>query len=84
MFLVKFFINLKPTVNDAQGQTIQGALRHLGFDKVDKVRVGKYMEISLNVKNKDEASQMSKDMCEKLIANPVIEDYRFEVESLDV
>ena len=84
MFLVKFFINLKPTVNDAQGQTIQGALRHLGFDKVDKVRVGKYMEISLNVENEDVASKMSKDMCEKLIANPVIEDYRFEVESMDV
>ena len=84
MFLIKFFINLKPTINDAQGQTIQGSLHQLGFEKVDKVRVGKYIEISLNVKSADVASQMSKDMCEKLIANPIIEDYRFEVESLDL
>ena len=80
MFLAKVFITLKPTVNDPQGLTIQGSLRELGFDTVRSVRAGKYMEIRLDAAGADDASRKVRSMCDKLLANPVIEEYRFELE----
>lgn len=82
MFLAKVFITLKPTVNDPQGLTIQGSLRELGFDTVRSVRAGKYMEIRLDAAGADDASRKVRSMCDKLLANPVIEEYRFELELL--
>ena len=80
MFLAKVFISLKPTVNDPQGQTIQGGLRQLGFDTVRGVRAGKYMEVRLADDEEDEAARKVTEMCDKLLANPIIEDFRFELE----
>ena len=82
MYLAKVYIRLKPTVSDPQGQTIQGGLRQLGFDTVDGVRAGKYMEIHLKESNEDSASQKIEEMCDKLLANPVIEEYSFELEEV--
>ena len=82
MFLAKVFIQLKPTVSDPQGQTIHGGLRSLGFESVRSVRTGKYMEISLDEETEAAASRKTNEMCEKLLANPVIEDYRFELEKI--
>ncbi len=80
MYLAKVFIRLKPTVSDPQGQTIQGGLRQLGFDSVESVRAGKYMEIRLDEDGEENASRKVRDMCEKLLANPIIEDYTFDLE----
>ncbi len=80
MYLAKVFIRLKPTVSDPQGQTIQGGLRQLGFDSVESVRAGKYMEIRLDEDGEEDAGRKVRDMCEKLLANPIIEDYTFELE----
>ncbi len=80
MYLAKVFIRLKPTVSDPQGQTIQGGLRQLGFDSVESVRAGKYMEIRLDEEDEESASRKVRDMCEKLLANPIIEDYTFDLE----
>lgn len=82
MYLARVFIRLKPTVNDPQGQTIQSGLRQLGFGSVQSVRSGKYMEIRLNEGSEEEATQRVTDMCKRLLANPVIEDYRFELERI--
>jgi phosphoribosylformylglycinamidine synthase len=79
MYLARVYVTLKPTVNDPQGLTIQGGLKSLGFTAVDSVRAGKYMEIRLNAANKAEAEASVTEMCKKLLANPVIEDFRFEV-----
>ena len=76
----KIYITLKNGVLDPQGKAIQGALGHLGFDGVDGVRQGKFIEIQLNDNNKQDAENKVKDMCEKLLANTVIENYRFEIE----
>jgi phosphoribosylformylglycinamidine synthase PurS subunit len=67
-------------VNDPEGLTIKGALHALGFQSVDSVRAGKYMEIRVEAKSKGEAEEQVKEMCKKLLANPVIEEFRFEVE----
>jgi phosphoribosylformylglycinamidine synthase PurS subunit len=75
----KVYITLKPTLLDAQGRVLQDALHHLGFEEVQGVRVGKYMEIELD--GNDNLQAQVDEMCRKLLANPVIENYRFEVES---
>jgi phosphoribosylformylglycinamidine synthase subunit PurS len=82
MYLAKIYITLKPTVNDPQGLTIKGALHHLGFDSVDDVRAGKYLEIKINEKDIDNAKKQTTEMCQKLLANTVIEKFRFELESI--
>ena len=83
MFLAKVFITLKPTVNDPPGQTIRGGLLQLGFESVRSVRSGKYMEVRLDKESEDGARRLVAGMCEKLLANPVIEEYRFELERVD-
>ena len=80
MYLARVYVTLKPTVNDPQGLTIRGALHSLGFSDVDSVRAGKYMEIRLNTGDRKEAERQLAEMCRKLLANPVIEDSRFELE----
>ncbi|HEY8490351.1 MAG TPA: phosphoribosylformylglycinamidine synthase subunit PurS, partial [Dehalococcoidia bacterium] len=76
----KVYVTLKPTVNDPQGLTVRGGLQSLGFGTVQDVRVGKYMEIRLDEADRAAAEAAVHEMCRKLLANPVIEDYRFEIE----
>ena len=78
-FLAKVYIRLKPSVNDPQGLTIRGGLRQLGFESVSDVRAGKYMEIRLDAQDRADAQAQVAAMCDRLLANPVIEDYSFEV-----
>ncbi len=73
---VRVFVTLKPSLLDSAGRTVADALQKLGFDEVQGVRMGKL--IVLNLDRFEEAQVRS--MCEKLLANPVIEDYRFEVD----
>ena len=82
MYLAKIYISLKPTVNDPQGLVIRGALHNLGFTEVASVRAGKYMEVKLEGNDLGIARQQVSEMCKKLLANPVIENYRFELEEI--
>lgn len=79
-YLARVYVTLKPTVNDPQGLTIRGALRSLGFDDAESVRAGKYLEIRLQASDVAAAGTRIDEMCRRLLANPVIEDYRFEIE----
>jgi len=80
MYLAKVYITLKPTVNDPQGLTIKGALHNLGFTSVENVRAGKYIEVRIKDNDPTKAKEQVNEMCRKLLANPVIENYRFELE----
>jgi phosphoribosylformylglycinamidine synthase PurS subunit len=80
VYLAKVYVSLKPTVNDPQGLTIKGALHELGFKNVGSVRAGKYMEIVVNEENRSKAEEQLQEMCRKLLANPVIENFRFELD----
>jgi phosphoribosylformylglycinamidine synthase subunit PurS len=82
-FLARIYVSLKPTVNDPQGLTIAEGLRSLGFSEIEAVRAGKYLAIRLTATSPDEARTRVDAMCEKLLANPIIESYRFDVESVD-
>jgi phosphoribosylformylglycinamidine synthase len=73
--LAKIYVTLKKGVLDPQGQAVARALGRLGFDEVKDARIGKYIE--LQVENADD--KRLKDMCEKLLANTVIEEYRVEI-----
>ena len=79
MYLAKVRVTLKPTVNDPQGLTILGALHSLGFSSAQEVRAGKYMEVRLDEESRESAEAQIEEMCKKLLANPVIETYSFEV-----
>ena len=84
MFLARVYVTLKPTVNDPQGLTVRGGLHALGFASVESVRAGKYMEIRLDAPDRAAAEAQVTEMCRKLLANPVIEDFRFELEETPV
>lgn len=71
-------VMLKPSVNDPQGLSIRNALRTLGF-KVDAVRAGKLIQVSFEATDRASAERAMTQMCEKLLANPVIEAYDFTV-----
>ena len=81
-FLARVYVSLKPTVNDPEGLTIAGGLRSLGFAEVDGVRSGKDIEVRLSAADPAAAAGRVDAMCDRLLANPVIESYRFEVEEL--
>ena len=81
-FLAKVYVSLKPTVNDPQGLTIVDGLRSLGFDSVEGVRAGKYIEIRLTAEDATSAGNQVDSMSDKLLANPIIETYRYDVEEL--
>ena len=75
----RIVITLKPTVLDAQGATIEKALHSLGFSDVKGVRIGKYVEMMTDGDAAQVKAQVD-EMCRKLLTNPIIEDYRFELE----
>jgi phosphoribosylformylglycinamidine synthase subunit PurS len=82
MARVKVIVTLKPSLLDAQGRVIRDALHSLGYNDVSDVRIGKYMELEVPMADGSQPGQLDaqiKEMCVRLLANPVIEDYRFEV-----
>ncbi|MBI2886717.1 MAG: phosphoribosylformylglycinamidine synthase subunit PurS [Chloroflexi bacterium] len=81
MFLARVYVTLKPAVNDPQGLTILGGLHTLGFASVEQVRMGKYLEIRVDAPDADAARAQVEAMCRKLLANPVIEEFRFELDA---
>jgi phosphoribosylformylglycinamidine synthase len=79
MLKADIFISLKRTVADPQGKTIKHALESLGYKDLVDVRMGKLVTIKLNFKDKKRTEREIDQMCKKLLANPIIEDYRFKI-----
>jgi phosphoribosylformylglycinamidine synthase subunit PurS len=76
---VRVYVTLKRGVLDPQGSAVGRALRTMGYDEVEDVRLGKYIEVTLKDGQSDaDAKKRLDDMCKRLLANTVIEDYRFE------
>lgn len=80
MLKATVYVTIKQNVLDPQGKAVQGALHSMGFDEVDSVRIGKYLDLSLNTSDRAAAEERVKAMCEKLLANTVIEDYRYDIQ----
>ena len=77
----KVFVSLKPSILDPQGKTIAEALHTLGYGSVQDVRQGKYFELDVDTATPDQAMSLASEVADKLLANPVIESYRVEVDS---
>lgn len=78
----KVVVTLKPGVFDPQGMTIRNALHALSYREVEEVETGKYFRVTLEAKTKEEAERRIREMCDQLLANPVIERYTFEVQEI--
>lgn len=76
----RVFITPKKGVLDPQGKAIEHSLHALGFSEAHDVHLGKYIELTLDNRDREQARQRLDDMCRRLLANGVIEDYRFELE----
>ncbi len=76
----RVFVTLKPSVFDPQGQTIAEALHSMGYSGVGDVRQGKYFELEVSSASADQARALASEVADKLLANPVIESYRIEVD----
>ena len=76
----KIIITPKKAVVDPQGKTVRNALEHMGYTGINAVHVGKYLEIELNGADKETARKQLEEACHKFLSNPVIEDYRLEIE----
>ena len=79
MFTSKINISIRKTILDPQGKAVEHSLKSLGFAAIEDTRIGKYIELKIDAKSKSEAEKISKEACEKLLANPVMEDYSIEV-----
>lgn len=75
----RVYVTLKPGILDPQGQAVNRTLEKMGYESVQGVRIGKYVEIELDHDNEAKAKEEVTRMCKELIANMVIEDYRIEL-----
>ena len=82
MYLARVYVTLKPAVNDPQGQTVLASLRSLGFASVADVRLGKYLEVRVDEGDRSRAEELVSGMCQRLLSNPVIEEFRFDLDEV--
>ena len=78
--IAKIYVTLKNGVLDPQGKAVQHSLDSIGYKEAQDVRIGKFIEVKLTDMPKSEAEKKVKEMCEKMLANTVIENFRFEIE----
>jgi len=82
MFKAKVFVTLKTDVLDPQGKAVKESLFTLGYDEIKEVRIGKFIELVINVDDKNVALERTREMCEKLLANTVIEEYQITLDEV--
>ena len=81
-YLAKIYVTLKPAVSDPAGQTVLAALRRMGHSDAEDARIGKYLELRVSGGERQAVEKSVDHMCRELLSNPVIEDYRFELEEV--
>ena len=79
----RIYVTLRPSVLDPAGVAVQSGLEQLGYGSVEKVRIGKYIELTMTAEDKSHAEKQLDEMCDRLLANPVIENYCFEITALE-
>ncbi len=78
----RIYVTLRPSVLDPAGTAVESGLQQMGYQGVTNVRIGKYVELNLTANDHNDAKSQLDQMCDRLLANPVIENYRFEIEKL--
>ena len=80
----RIYVTLRPSVLDPAGAAVESGLKQLGYEGVEGIRIGKYIELNLMATDKADAEAQLERMCDRLLANPVIENYRFELTEIAV
>jgi phosphoribosylformylglycinamidine synthase len=78
----RIYVTLRPSVLDPAGTAVESGLKQLGYQEVKEVRIGKYIELNLAANDQTDAEKQLDQICDQLLANPVIENYRFELTEL--
>jgi phosphoribosylformylglycinamidine synthase subunit PurS len=83
LYSAKIKITLRKSILDPQGKAVEHSLQSLGFDSIKDTRIGKYVELKIDAKSEFEAKKITGEVCDKLLANTVMEDYEFEIASIN-
>ena len=78
-YQASIYVTLRKSVLDPAGVAVESGLKQLGYESIEQVRIGKYIELTLSAANEDMAREQLNQICDQLLANPVIENYRFEL-----
>ena len=82
MYLSKIRVTLRPSILDPQGKAVEHAIATLGVNPIREVRMGKYIELQVDSATEAEARKATEEVCKKLLANPVMEDFVFDIEKM--
>lgn len=82
MYNVKVYVTYKESILDPQGEAVRGAVHRMGFDEIDDIRIGKYFEIKVSKQEDRSVEDVIETVCDKLLANVVMETYRYEIEEV--
>lgn len=82
MHNVKVFVTYKESILDPQGEAVRGAVHRMGFDEIEDIRIGKYFEIKVSSQEGRDIEETIETICDKLLANVVMETYRYEIEKV--
>ncbi|MCC5895408.1 phosphoribosylformylglycinamidine synthase subunit PurS [Alkalibacterium olivapovliticus] len=82
MYNVKVYVTYKESILDPQGEAVRGAVHRMGFDEIDDIRIGKYFEIKVSKQEERSVEDVIETVCDKLLANVVMETYRYEIEEV--
>lgn len=83
-YQARIYVTLRPSVLDPAGAAVKSGLQHMGYETVEQVRIGKYVELMLSATDEDKAREQLDRICDQLLANPVIENYRFDLTEVSV
>ncbi|TVP93181.1 phosphoribosylformylglycinamidine synthase subunit PurS [Alkalibacterium sp.] len=82
MYNVKVYVTYKESILDPQGEAVRGAVHRMGYDEIDAIRMGKYFEIKVQERDERSVEDVIETVCDKLLANVVMETYRYEIEKV--
>lgn len=82
MYNVKVYVTYKESILDPQGEAVRGAVHRMGFDEIEDIRIGKYFEIKVSKRDERSVEEVIEAICDKLLANVVMETYRYEIEAV--
>jgi phosphoribosylformylglycinamidine synthase len=83
LYLAKIRVTLRKSILDPQGKAVEHSMQSLGFNNVKDTRIGKFIELKIDADSESAAKKLTDEVCKKILANPVMEDYSFEIVSLN-
>lgn len=83
VYKVTVNVTYKDSVLDPQGEAVKGAVHRMGYESVENIRIGKYFEIQVS-KDEDDIEQVIEEICDKLLANVVMETYRYDIQEVEI